>query len=316
MPDSGSPLVSVILPVYNGERHLADCVHSVLRQTLADFELIVGDDASTDNSSAILARLPDSRIRLVQHAKNLGLFKNVNRLIMFARAPLVHFLCQDDCLEPSCLSEEAQFFGLHPQIGMSFCKSLIIDEKGDIIETSALNDLPTVLPSTLSLQHLFFHGCIPGNLSAVCARADMLRSVGLFDETLSVSGDYEMWVRICAHSSLGVIHQHLFRQRRHPEQLSRAPQSGVMFIRENRRIRAMLFDQLPTELRQQASIFTRLRLNVLETHFGVYCLTKGRFHTFFETCQAMGTFNFALGILLWIATVNNRLWRPHPRFLP
>jgi len=86
------PKISVILPVYNGERFLREALESVFAQTETNFELIVGDDCSTDRTPDILAEFADPRMKVVRAGKNRGQFGNLNWLIPQARSALIKFL--------------------------------------------------------------------------------------------------------------------------------------------------------------------------------------------------------------------------------
>src|SRR5439155_12820376 len=215
------PKISVLLPVFNGERYLAECISSVLRQRLRDFELLVADDCSQDASRRIIREFRDSRLRTFPRERNLGLFRNLNLLLSVAQAPLVRFLCQDDALNPQCLEAEVDFFESRPDLGMSFCKVQVVDKDGKEIDRCLLGDLPEFVPSPLALQLFFYYGCILGNLSTVCIRREYLQEIGFFNDFYEVSGDYELWVRACLGRPLGIIHRHLIRLRSHSEQLSR-----------------------------------------------------------------------------------------------
>jgi glycosyltransferase involved in cell wall biosynthesis len=309
------PDVAVVLPVFNGEHYLEQCIASVLRQNLNNFELLIADDASTDASQNIISRFTDPRLRVYTRDSNLGLFANVNNLIHCVHAPLIHFLCQDDLLEPDCLRQELHFFADHPTIGMSFCKTIMIDENGTETHRGALGDLAECLSPHLTMQYLFYHGCIPGNLSTVCVRKPCVDAVGHFDESFRVAGDYELWTRLCQRYDLGVIHRHLVRLRSHARQLSRAAVSGVAFIAEQQRIYSALMAALPSTLRPRARGYWRWRQNVLQTHYALTCLREGRLKDFRTVVSLIGSTTFALGCFSWLATLNNRLYRPTPRFV-
>jgi glycosyltransferase involved in cell wall biosynthesis len=95
------PKISVILPVYNGENYLRDALESVFAQTETNFELIVGDDGSTDRTPDILAEFGDPRMRVFRAEKNRGQFGNPNWLLPQARSALIKFVCHDDILVQS-----------------------------------------------------------------------------------------------------------------------------------------------------------------------------------------------------------------------
>ena len=145
--------VSVVLPVFNGERYLAQCIRSVLAQRFEEFELLVSDDGSTDHSRQVVANFSDARVRFFSQQQNLGLFANLNFLLRAARSPLVRILGQDDVLDPECLAQEVAFFAEHPSVGMTYCKYIDIDEKGEEIHRTQPHDLPAVIEPRLSLQN-------------------------------------------------------------------------------------------------------------------------------------------------------------------
>jgi glycosyltransferase involved in cell wall biosynthesis len=311
-----TPRISIILPVYNGADYLEACLGSLLAQTLTEFEVIVGDDGSTDGSLALLERYADRRFRIFGGEPNRGLFPNINRLLPHTRAPLVRIFCQDDLLEPTCLAEEVAFFEQHPAIGMSFCKTYRIDATGAVMGRCGLGDMPEVVPPSLSLQLFYYYGCLPGNLSTVVMRREHLERAGPFDSSMHVAADYAMWVRLCAEAPLGVIHQRLVRLRLHARQLSRWSSSGTQFVVENRAIQTWLRARLPERIRGSARRYAHMRQEVLAVHHALRCLLGGRSGELLRTSQALGWRDFLIGSFFWLATANNRLYRPRPRFAP
>lgn len=307
--------VSILLPVYNAERYLRECIASVVKQRFTDFELLLGDDCSTDGTREIIQQFTDNRFRVFLRKTNSGLFPNLNALLKESRAPLVRILCQDDILEEACLEEEAPFFDTHPDIGMSFCKPIIIDAGGIEIRKAALGDVPEVMPPQMCMQHFFYHGCIPGNLSTVCVRRKCFDELGPFDTSYHVAADYQMWVRICAQKDLGVIHKHLVRLRSHSKQLSQASASRVQFIGEYGKIRSRILPLLPPRIRGYARLYAIMRLSVMEVHYSIGCLLEGRVKDFFAIVRIKGPGNFLVSMFFWIVTVNNLLYRPPGRFV-
>jgi glycosyltransferase involved in cell wall biosynthesis len=309
------PQVSVIVPVFNGERYLQSCIRSVLGQRFDDFELLLADDCSTDRSLEIIQGFSDERIRHYRHAKNVGLFASLNQLVSSARAPIVRLLGQDDVLAPDCLASEVEFLATHPSVGMAYCKYRLIDEAGQETGEGPVGDLPEVVQPNLSLQYYYYYGCLPGNISTVCVRRECFEAVGLFDEDFRVAGDYEMWVRICRHRDLGVLHKRLVQLRIHENQLSRAPSSGIAYVSEHRQVRQTLLACLPETSQTDARLHFLLRQNVSDTHFAIRCLLAGRIQDFASVLSVMGPAYFAAGLLFWLLTVNNHLFRPRPRFV-
>lgn len=314
---SSSPDTSILLPVYNGEEYLEECLSSVFDQTHECFELLVRDDGSTDRSAEILHALDDPRVRVLTGSgdENLGLFGNLNRLLDAAEAPLVRFLCQDDVLTPRCIEKEVDFFRAHPKVGMVFSKMATIDDEGTVHSRAPLGDMPEHVSSSLAIQLLYFYGCIPGNLTPVCVRRECAEAVGGFDDSFTLSGDYDMWARLCARWDLGVIHEHLVQVRAHPGRLSSQSTSQPTFIRENRRIRRSLRAELPAEIRSYTGWYHLTRRNVTKFHLCLAYLGKGQLRESLHIARAMGLVNVLAGAVFWLLTANNRLYRPQPEFV-
>jgi glycosyltransferase involved in cell wall biosynthesis len=103
----GTPLVSVCIPTYNGQAYLRECLESVLAQTFPDFEILVVDDHSRDDTLAILGEYAkrDPRIRIARNPKNLGLVGNWNRCVELAKGEWIKFVFQDDLIAPTCVEK-------------------------------------------------------------------------------------------------------------------------------------------------------------------------------------------------------------------
>lgn len=314
MHNPGQPAISIVLPVYNGEKYLENCLQSIDRQAFGDYELLIGDDGSTDETPQIIRRHADTRWQYIRHEQNLGLFGNLNYLIASTRAPLIRFLCQDDILETNCLAEEVTFFAEHPDVGMFFNKYHVIDEKEVVVGRSPIDDLPIVMPPHVSLQYYYYYGCLPGNLSTACISRKALEQLGAFDESYQVAGDFEMWVRICKQFNMGVLHKYLVKLRNHTHQLSRSHKSFLAYTLETRRIRSAMLSELPAEIRGAASHYTLMRQNVFDTHYALRCLVEGRRGDAATIAHAMGAHDLAVGLVFWLASANNRLFHPTPKF--
>ncbi len=299
-------LVTIALPVYQGISYLEAAVSSVLSQTLTDFELLIGDDGSTDGSREYLATLRDPRVRLFTQPTRLGLFANLNQLVAEAKAPLIRVLCQDDVLEANCLERELQFFGEHPEIALSIAKYQAINSASQTVAVPTLHDLPAVLPSALAVQHFFYHGCIAGNLSTVCVRRSVLQELGSFDTSFSVSGDYELWARIARHYPIGMVHEPLLKVRTHSGQLSRARTSALPFVHENARVRDALRSALPSQVSRAARRFERNRHHVLDFHLALRRLLEGNVREAWAIYRHLGAASSLRAFGAWLVTLNNR----------
>lgn len=124
------PRVTVCIPTYNRSQYLAQCVSSLLAQTLTDFELIISDNCSTDGTSDMVRQLADPRIRYYRNASNIGVFQNMNRCLELATGDYVSILHDDDLYAPRFLERETAILDLHQTVGLVHCAAYQIDADG------------------------------------------------------------------------------------------------------------------------------------------------------------------------------------------
>jgi glycosyltransferase involved in cell wall biosynthesis len=129
------PLVSVCIPCYNGGDFIGRTLESVLNQTLADLEVIVSDDHSTDATISVLAGFADRRIKLVQNDHNLGITRNWQQALSLASGKYLKLLCGDDLVYPDCLARQVAALEAPANAGASLaiCNSHIINARDEVI---------------------------------------------------------------------------------------------------------------------------------------------------------------------------------------
>lgn len=127
------PLVTVLMPVYNAEAFLRDAVESILQQTFTDFEFLIIDDGSSDNSVAIIQSYTDPRIRFIQNEKNLGISATLNRGLEVAACELVTRMDADDISHPTRLQQQFDFFETHKDVALLSTQAREISETGDVM---------------------------------------------------------------------------------------------------------------------------------------------------------------------------------------
>jgi hypothetical protein len=132
---SSQPLVSVCIPSYNGARFIAQTVESVLHQTLTDFELVILDDHSNDDTLTVLAPFADPRMRVVRNPVNLGMGKNWNRVLSLGVGKYVKLLCEDDLLHPECLERQVSILEAksNASVALTACNRNVINARGDVV---------------------------------------------------------------------------------------------------------------------------------------------------------------------------------------
>lgn len=186
------PLVSVLMPVYNGEHYLRESIESILRQTFTDFEYLIVDDGSNDSSRDIIRSYSDSRIRLVENVKNLGLIKTLNRGLALARGEYIARQDQDDISRPSRLGKQVAFLKSHPEIVLLGTRVNSIDHHG---RKSRLYGCCTVRSKLAIRWQLMFDN--PFVHPSVMMRTKIVRDdMGGYDEHFSECEDYDLFSRL------------------------------------------------------------------------------------------------------------------------
>ncbi len=208
-------LVSVIIPTHNRAEKVVRAVRSVLEQTFGDFELVVVDDASTDDTPQALAPYLD-RITYLVNEKRMGVAASRNRGIRQSSGPLVAFLDSDDYWLPRKLEVQVGFFRKHDSTVACQTQEIWI-RKGTRVNPKKKHRKPSgdiFLPSL---------GLCLVSPSAVMIKRQVLYEVGLFDETLPVCEDYDLWLRISARYPIELIPEPLLvKEGGAPDQLSAA----------------------------------------------------------------------------------------------
>lgn len=193
------PRVSVILPTYNYARFLPQAVESVLAQTFADWELVIVDDCSTDETPALAAEYAarDPRIRSVRNERNRGMNGNLRHAAAQGRGTYLKILCGDDFMAPRCLEVMHGLMEAHPEATIGTSAEFLTDAEGTPLRVQFLFGAPlTVLPGERMLDRMAAGEGFGGNSSFFLPRAAYER-VGGYDDTLLYSADYELAARLC-----------------------------------------------------------------------------------------------------------------------
>ncbi len=180
--------VSVIIPTYNAERFIGKAIRSVLLQTHRDFELIVIDNASMDNTAGVVEEFAsrDVRIRLIRNEKNIGFQRSVNRALKAARYEYIAKIDAPDWMPPYRLAEQKEYLDGHPEVAVVGGDVESYDEGLNKIEIRRLSD------HYLPVELLF--GCYISH-SAVMYRKSVVMNYGGYDEELVRAEDYDLWTK-------------------------------------------------------------------------------------------------------------------------
>jgi hypothetical protein len=204
------PLVSVIIPSFNHARYIRECIDSVFCQTFKDFEVIVVDDGSSDESLDIL-RSFGNRIRLIEQS-NRGTQAARNRGLQLAKGKYIALLDSDDGWLPNKLEVQIDALSRQPEIGLlySFCHTINAD--GSRRKKEWHYGKPIDHPNG-ALAQLLQECFIPA--LTVVFRRQCIDEVGYFDEELLGSGDWDMWIRIAAKYPIACVNEPLALYRLH-----------------------------------------------------------------------------------------------------
>ena len=224
-----NPTVSVIIPTYNRANLVDKAIKSVLSQTYQDFEIIVIDDGSTDNTEEIIRGFKDKRVKYIKkYKKNRGISATRNIGIKVARGKYIASLDSDDEWLPDKLDKQIKILqDGPPELGVVYSNSCYIDESGKNMNK---------LPKPKKLEGYIYEDLLGGNYvgtpSTVLIRKECFQQVGLFDDLLNAQADWDMWIRIAKYYRFALIKTPLVRYRLHSNQLSK--NLGVKIISANR----------------------------------------------------------------------------------
>ena len=204
--------VTIILPVYNGERYLREAIDSVLAQTYRDFELWVCNDGSTDGTVAIIDSYTDPRVRRVDNPHNMGLVATLNRAFAMVDSPFIARMDDDDLWEPDKLERQMALLNSRPDVGIC---GTSIHKFGDI-------DSIMIFPEesdSLKVGLLFY--CMMSHPSVVYRRS-ILQQTGLtYRADYFPAEDYKMWIDALQHTHIYNLQQPLVHYRQHATQICR-----------------------------------------------------------------------------------------------
>ncbi|MFB2937271.1 glycosyltransferase [Aerosakkonemataceae cyanobacterium BLCC-F154] len=185
------PLISVVIPVYNGEKTIQETIESVLNQSFSDLELIVINDGSTDRTLEIVSHIQDERLKLFSYP-NAGVAESRNRGICQANGEFISFIDADDLWTVDKLENQLKALQENPQAAVAYSWTKCIDESGEISRRgSHISDTGNVYAKLLLIDFI-------ENGSNPLIRKQALQEVGNFDRSVVPSEDRDMWLRLAA----------------------------------------------------------------------------------------------------------------------
>jgi len=209
------PKVSVVMPVYNGEKHIVEAIESAFAQTYTNYELIVVNDGSTDGTYGRIQPYL-GRLKYLLHSVNRGVCAAANTGIQNASGEIIAFFDSDDVWFPEKLELQVNYFEENPDVALVYADNMLFGENGVIQKEDEIP--PHAKRAGNIFPELFLVCLICAN--TVVVRRECLEQVGGFDETLR-TGDYDLWLRIARHYKIGYVPRVLTKYRQHAAQLSK-----------------------------------------------------------------------------------------------
>jgi len=189
-----NPIVSVVIPTFNNASYISKAIDSVLDQTYTDFELLIIDNASTDNTEEIAKKYKDDRIKYIKNKKNIGMVNNWNKGLKLTCGSYFILLCSDDWWEETILEDEVKIFENNPDIVWVTTNGYYTNSKGEITK-SIEHSLRGIIESSISIpyQVINFGNII---LSSVMIRADIFKELGGYNKDSVLSCDVDAFTTL------------------------------------------------------------------------------------------------------------------------
>jgi len=221
--------VTVLMPVYNAARYLREAIDSILSQSVQDFEFLIIDDRSQDDSRTIIESYDDSRIRLVCNSQHLGIVETLNRGLALASEEFVARMDADDVSVPDRLEKQCRFLDSNPEVGLVGGAVDLIDRAGKVRRHCRYPLSDGVIRWQLLFQTAFAH-------PAVMIRKSVLDAASLrYRQEASHAEDSDLWLRLAEHTRLANLAETVLRYRIHEGAVTArhwVEQSRVVISRE------------------------------------------------------------------------------------
>lgn len=197
---SSSPPVSVVVPTYNNASFVAATLRSIRDQSFADFELVVADHASRDDTWEIVSSFAaeDARVRVLRTERGGGAARNWNRVTDEARGRMLKLVCADDLLYPSCLAEQVSALQENPGVSLVAAKRDVVDANGDLlVRDRGLAGMTGRVPGRVAIRRSVVSGTNPfGEPACVLMLAEQARRAGGWSAEQPYFIDQDMYVKV------------------------------------------------------------------------------------------------------------------------
>lgn len=206
-----TPFVSVVLPAYNAGPYIAEAIQSILNQTYTNFELIVVNDCSTDNTEEQILAITDARIQYIKNAQNSGLIYNLNLGFSLAKGKYIVRMDADDISLPTRIATQVAFMEVNPAIGICGTWFQSFGSQNQVAKYEVEND-------AIKLRMLYqCHFCHP---TVIIRKSIIDEHILTYDKAFIHAEDYELWGRMAFFTVFGNVGEVLLKYRVHGENVS------------------------------------------------------------------------------------------------
>ncbi len=207
------PKVSVVMPVYNGEKYLREAIDSILNQTFSDFEFIIINDCSADSTEQIIMSYTDDRIVYVKNEKNMGVAESLNRGIDLAKGEYIARMDADDISLPERFEKQVKFMDKHTDIGVCGSNIFLFNEDGILREHTFLSEYEDIKVGML-------FGCSFAHPSVIIRKSVLKENNFKYNSQFEKTEDYELWGRLAEVCKLYNINEFMLKYRIHKNQVT------------------------------------------------------------------------------------------------
>ena len=209
------PKISIVLPTYNGERWLAHSIRSVINQTEKDWELIIVNDCSTDNTLGIATYFSktDKRISIISNNRNRKLPASLNIGFSHVKGKYLTWTSDDNLYKPQAIEKMSKYLDMHPETDMVVMGQDFIDENGNIITV----DDKYAYKNNRRVEELIYRNNVTAGFMY---RKSIAEAVGLYDEFTFCAEDYDYWCRIALAGKIDYTTDNIYQYRINPFSLS------------------------------------------------------------------------------------------------
>jgi glycosyltransferase involved in cell wall biosynthesis len=216
-----NPLVSFVVPCYKFAHLLPQCVNSILKQTYQNYEILIMDNCSPDNTPEVAASFSDPRVNHIRNEVNIGHIRNFNKGIMMARGKYVLLISPDDWLQsPKVLERYVDLMERNPGVGFVFCRAIEVQgtKEVGIAGWTDCGDQDLIWEGPSFLARLIQGDCVV--LSAAMVRKECYEKFGMFSLEMPHANDWYLWCVLALHYQIAYVSEPMVFVRVHDESLT------------------------------------------------------------------------------------------------